>query len=267
MKEQAITIARRGKNNLEARNLLREYLQHVILRQLFEKDLLRFLIFHGGTALRIFHDLHRFSEDLDFHLEWPGPDIDFRAKMQKIKSGLALGGYQISVKENYGKTVIPVSIRFHEVLQEAGIALQRRENLSIKVEIDTNPPQGFVTETAFINKYFPFAIKHHDLGSFLAGKLHAILHRRYTKGRDVYDLMFYLSRWPELEPNLEYLDNALVQTGYDGEKITGQDWREEVIRLLEKTDFDGVKKDVESFLESEADLALMTRENLRSLLC
>ena len=78
--------------------------------------------------------------------------------------------------------------------------------------------------------------------------------------------MFYLTRWPEIEPNMKYLNNALSQTGYRGIKLTTQNWRQQVIRCLEQTNLSAVKKDVESFLESEADLALMNWDNLRSLL-
>lgn len=266
MIDQAIGIAMRGRNDLEARNLLREYVHHLILRELFEKDVLRWVVFHGGTALRIIHDLHRFSEDLDFHLERAGQDINTQGKMKRVRSSLESAGYKISFKENYDKTVDSVFVRFHELLQEAGISSHKTENLSVKVEIDTHPPPAFTTETTSINRYFPFVIKHHDRASFLAGKLHAILQRPYPKGRDIYDLVFYLSRWPGLEPNLEYLNHALEQTGYDDPNLTLKDWKRRVMLRLERSDFTRLQKDVQPFLESEADLALMSRNNLLSLL-
>jgi len=100
----------------------------------------------------------------------------------------------------------------------------------------------------------------------LAGKLHALLARPYTKGRDVYDLVWYLSdrTWPE--PNVELLNNALRQTGWTGPQVTAENWRELVRQHIEAFSWERIGEDVEPFLERSQDVALLTRESVLSLL-
>jgi hypothetical protein len=100
------------------------------------------------------------------------------------------------------------------------------------------------------------------LQTFLAGKIHALLQRPYIKGRDYYDLIFILSRWPDTTPNISYLQNALNQTHYQGEKITLNNWRNIFIKIGQNTDWNAVIRDAEPFLESKADHQLLTLENL-----
>jgi hypothetical protein len=109
-------------------------------------------------------------------------------------------------------------------------------------------------------------LQHHDKASLLAGKLHAFLARRYVKGRDIYDLVWYLSdrTWPA--PNLELLNNALAQTGWRGPQVTAENWQQIVARRAERLDWKQVVADVEPFLERPADIALLTQENFRSTL-
>lgn len=109
-------------------------------------------------------------------------------------------------------------------------------------------------------------MQHHDRASLLAGKLHAILQRRYAKGRDVYDLLWYLSdpAWPS--PNLMLLNNALRQTGRMGPELTAEAWRVAVRERLEGLAWDRVVADVRPFLEPGAGVGLLTRENLLRLL-
>jgi hypothetical protein len=109
-------------------------------------------------------------------------------------------------------------------------------------------------------------LQHHDRTSLLAGKLHAVLQRSYLKGRDLYDLLWYLSdpAWPE--PNLALLNNALQQTGWSGQPLNEDTWRAEVRKRLETIDWQPAVNDVRPFLEPGADPNLLTRENLLRLL-
>ena len=266
MKDQAIEIAMKESGRKPARNRLREYLQHVILRQMFEQNLLNSLIFHGGTGLRIIHDLARFSEDLDFHLEKTDYDFDFPKEIDSMKKGLALSGYRVQSKSNLSRNVKHVFIKFEELLLESGISSQVNEILSIKIEIDTNPPFGFGVEKNLVNQYFPFVVKHYDKPTFIAGMLHSILQRPYVKGRDFYDLLFYLSRWKDVMPNLDYLNNALEQTGYSRPKVEISNWRQLIIERIRSIDWEKVQADVAPFLERELDLSLLDRELLIGLL-
>ena len=100
----------------------------------------------------------------------------------------------------------------------------------------------------------------------LEGKLHALLTRKYVKGRDVYDLLWYLSdkTWPD--PNVLFLDNALKQTGWSGPKITKDNWRKETSIKVSKYDWDKIVSDVQPFIERQEDLQMLTQQNLIKLL-
>jgi len=266
MKSQARAVVQNATNPRQARLLLREYLQHLILRQLFEQKILQQWIFHGGTALRIISGLNRFSEDLDFHLRTPDPQYSLTAIVKTLCRSLELQGYQISKSKITQKTVVSAFISFEQLLYEFNLSPHLNAKLSVKVELDTNPPEGFNYRQTLVNQYFPFGLIIHDLPTFLAGKLHALIQRPFTKGRDYYDLVFLFSRWQKLIPNFTYLRNALRQTNYRGEEITEHNWRNVILDIISKTNWDQVIKDVEPFLESVADLQLLNRENLNVLL-
>ena len=114
----------------------------------------------------------------------------------------------------------------------------QNEVLAIKLEVDTNPPQGAGLATTIVRRFVILQLHHHDKSSLLAGKLHAVLQRPYTKGRDIYDLLWYLSdpSWPQ--PNLGLLNNALVQTGWAGEKLTEMNWRNQILERLRLLNWD-----------------------------
>jgi len=138
--------------------------------------------------------------------------------------------------------------------------------LSVKVEIDTNPPAGAVLTTTVVRRHVTLQLQHHDRASLLAGKLHAILQRSYLKGRDIYDLLWYRSdpNWPA--PNLTLLNNALQQTGWADVPLTEDNWREVVRDRLPTQAWDQVVADVRPFLEPSADLDLLTFENVMRVL-
>jgi len=266
MKDEALRIARDENNPKQAKNRLREYLQHVILRQLFEQGLTDRLIFHGGTALRIVYGLRRFSEDLDFHLAVPDSKFSLEEILPALVRGLRLSGYETSLKDNTDKTVQSMFVKFTGLLYEAGISPHSSELLSVNIEVDTNPPAGFLVERTMVNIYFPFAVKHHDQSTFLAGKLHAVFQRKYTKGRDWYDLAFYLSRWRGVAPNVDYLNNALLQTGWEGVEVSKGNWRSLVADKSGTVNWQRIREDVAPFIESEADLDFLQEEMFRGLL-
>jgi predicted nucleotidyltransferase component of viral defense system len=265
MKDRALSIAKEEKNTQLSINKLREYLQHLILRELFEQDVLNSLVFHGGTALRILFGLRRFSEDLDFHLN-DDNGFNFQRCTQKLIQHLTKEGYQLSLKENFQGGVQSAFVKFENLLYEAGLSTQKEEKLSIKIEVDTNPPDGFDTDFSLVNTYFPFGLIHQNRQSFLSGKLHAVLQRSFTKGRDYYDLWFYLSRWKDSIPNLVYLNNALKQTGYAGPLLKEDNWKEVTIKKIKNVDWDYVVSDVDPFLENQNDLRVFKKEIFLNLL-
>jgi predicted nucleotidyltransferase component of viral defense system len=249
-----------------ARNATREYLQARILGSLQRAGAMIPLAFHGGTALRFLYATPRYSEDLDFALERAESQYDFRAYLRAIRAELTGEGYTVELKVNDQKVVHSAFIRFMGLLYELGLSPHRDEVLSVKLEVDTKPPAGAVLATTVIRRHVTMQLQHHDQASLLAGKLHAILHRPYLKGRDVYDLVWYLSdpTWPA--PNLILLNNALRQTGWTGPELTESTWRQAVRNRLETQTWDRVLADVRPFLEIERETELLTRENILRVL-
>ncbi len=266
MKELLLDLLRDHPGPLEKRNLAREYLQARILESLQRSGAMIPLAFQGGTALRFLFGIARFSEDLDFALERPTAAYDFRGYMKAIQSDLVAEGYSIEIKVNDQKTVHSAFIRFYGLLYELNLSFQPNEALSVKIEVDTRPPQGAGLETSLVRRYILLNLHHHDRASLLAGKLHAILQRSYAKGRDLYDLMWYLSdpSWPE--PNLVLLSNALVQTGWAGPQTDLVNWRRLIYERLQTLDWKAALADVRPFLERPAEIELLTLANLGHLL-
>jgi len=266
VKEYLADLIRTSPTLAQARNLTREYLQARILGGLQRAEAMIPLAFHGGTALRFLFASARYSEDLDFALEGAGEQYDFRAYLRVIQAEFTAEGYAVELKVNDRKVVHSVFIRFPGLLYELNLSPHRSEVLSVKIEVDTNPPAGAELTTSLVRRHVTLQLQHHDRASLLAGKLHAILQRPYTKGRDLYDLLWFLSdpNWPA--PNLILLNNALRQTSWRGEPLIGDNWREAVRRRLQAISWDRVVADVRPFLELSADLALLTLENVMRVL-
>lgn len=264
MKEQILQIL--SKNKQSGYNILREYLQHLILRELFELNVLEKTVFHGGTALHIIYEVNRFSEDLDFHLLDKNISLDMTSMVNDLLSRLSLQAYKVTAKNRTTGSVMSSFIKFEELLYEANISPHQSEKINIKIDIDKNPPAGFITDKTIVNKYFPFALNCHDPSTFLAGKMHAILQRAYTKGRDFYDLWFFLSRWKNIIPNIQYLNNALRQTGYSGLEINKENYKEVLRDRIQSLSWQDIVDDVEPFLENRNDLKAFKKDILLKML-
>lgn len=266
MKDFLVELVRNVRTPLEGKNICREYLQDRILAGLQRCGAMIPLAFHGGTALRFLFNHGRYSEDLDFALEGDRSLYDFRGYLQRIRGELALEGYPVELKISDQKTVNSAFLRFPGLLYELSLSSQLSEVLGIKIEVDTNPPQGAGLQTSVVRRFTILQIQHHDRPSLLAGKLHAILQRPFLKGRDVYDLLWYLSApsWPQ--PNLELLNNALQQTGWTGDLLTEANWRLLVRERLESASWITVVSDTRPFVEPGFDLSLLTLANLERVL-
>lgn len=266
MKEYIADLVRASPTVGQALNQVREYLQARILDSLQSAGGMIPLAFHGGTALRFLYATPRYSEDLDFALERDEAQYDLPRYLSAIEAHLRAEGYVVRTGMSEQKAVQSASIRFPGLMYELGLSPQADEVLWIKIEVDTNPPAGAVLATTVVRRHVTLHLHHHDRASLLAGKLHAILHRPYTKGRDIYDLLWYLSDpdWPE--PNLTLLNHAVRQTGPEGAYPTGENWRELVAERLQEVAWDKAVDDVRPFLDRTADLDLLTQENVMRLL-
>lgn len=257
----------RGASGPPARNLAREFLQAAILGSLQRHGAMVPLAFQGGTALRFLYSIRRYSEDLDFALERPGANYDFRGYLEAVRADLRREGYTVDVaRVSDQRAVHSAFVRFPTLLHEMGLSGHRDETLAVKIEVDARAPAGAGLETTIVRRHLLLRLQHHDRASLLAGKLHAILRRPYPKGRDFYDLIWYLSDrdWPS--PNLVLLNNALEQTGWARPPLTEAGWVSTVRARLRSVRWEALAQDVRPLLESPEDRALFTRETLVRLL-
>jgi hypothetical protein len=250
-----------------ARNVVREYLQAQILGALQRAGAMAPLAFQGGTALRFLYGTRRHSEDLDFTLERPGTGYDFRRYLDAILSDLDGEGYPVDLgRVSDRKVVHSAFVRFPGLLHGLGLSRHRDEAFSVKLEVDSRPPSGARLETTVVRRHVLLRLQHHDRASLLAGKLHAILQRPWPKGRDFYDLVWYLSDpdWPA--PNLVLLNNALARTGWEGPALDEASWVSAVRSRLRAVSWEALAADVRPLLELAEDREMLTRETVMRLL-
>ena len=266
MKEYIRGLLKSLRDPSKSRLIVREYLQARILDALQESGAFVSWAFIGGTALRFLHNMPRFSEDLDFSLVSGDEKDNFLFHIDTLKKTLEAENYTIDSKIDNNPPVKYAFIKFNGLLNELGLSAHEREKLSIKVDIDTNPPEGAGFQTSIIRKYSFLHLLHYDKSSLFAGKLHAFLSRRYHKGRDVYDLFWYLSdpSWPG--PNLTLLNNALHQTGWNGGPVTEENWKDLISEKIDRLNWDRIMEDLRPFIENRSELALLTRENVKKQL-
>jgi predicted nucleotidyltransferase component of viral defense system len=266
MKDYLAELVHASPTPAQARNVAREYLQARILGALQRAGAMIPLAFHGGAALRFLYASARYSEDLDFALEKDTSRYDLRAYLQAIRAELAAEGYPVELKVNNKKVVHSAFVRLPGLPYELGLSPHQSEVLAVKIEVDTNPPAGAGLTTSIVRRHITLQLQHHDRASLLAGKLHAILQRAYVKGRDLYDLLWYLGDpdWPM--PNLALLNNALQKTGWTGKGLTEDNWRAAVRKRLQTIAWKQAIDDVRPFLDPSADPNLLTYENLMRVL-
>lgn len=249
--------------NEEKFNFLREYCQLLVLKILDEIGGFNHLAFVGGTALRILYNLQRYSEDLDFCLV-NADNFDFATLMRKLESELKLYNLDSEIRYKDHKTVASAFIKFNNVMNLAGLSPHKDQKLLVKFEVDQNPPSGYITQLTMINNEFLTAINHFDLTSLYAGKLHAILCRKYTKGRDYYDLIWYLGR--RITPNFTFLNNAISQTENEKYHIDQDNFYALLRDKIESVDFEKVKYDVTPFLMDPKEVRFFEKAFFISLL-
>ena len=266
MKSYLTDLVRSSPLPEQQRNFAREYLQARILGILQREGAMIPLAFHGGTALRFLYGSGRFSEDLDFALERRERGYDFRSYLQSIRTALAAEGYTVELRVRDDRVVHSAFVRFPGLPFELGLSPHQSEVLAVKIEVDTNPPAGAVLATTLVRRHVILQLQHHDQASLFAGKLHAILQRPHLKGRDIFDLVWYVSdpTWPE--PNLALLANALEQTGWRGPAPAQSNWRRLVRERLLQVDWKMVVQDVHPFLDHTSDETVLSLQNVLKLI-
>jgi len=257
----------RGRTGPDARNALREYLQASILGSLQRSGAMIPLAFHGGTALRFLHGIRRYSEDLDFALERSEADYDFRGYLERVRSDLDRQGYDVRIARlREASAVHSAFVQLPGLLHWLGLSGQPGQVVAVKLEVDTRPPGGAVLDTTVLRRHVLLQLQHHDRASLLAGKLHAVLQRPHPKGRDYFDLLWYLAdrAWPA--PNMNMLNHALAQTGWKDPPLSQQSWRRVVADRVAALEWKRILEDVRPLIESPEELSLLRRETLLELL-
>ncbi len=174
MKQHLLNLAAEQSDPRIRLNLVREYLQAHILASLQDAGAFADLAFQGGTALRFLHNLRRFSEDLDFSLVRPAAAYDLAMPTQRAKRDLELAGYAAQASLRTDGTVRSALIRLPGLPHDVGLTPDPRRTLQIRLEVDTRPPAGAITEQRLVTRHFPLIFRAYDLTSCMAGKLHAL---------------------------------------------------------------------------------------------
>ncbi len=244
----------------ERASLVREYAQQRILANLAKAGAMPVVSFHGGTCLRITRNLPRYSEDLDFSLDGDPSRYDLQAWARKTAAALEREGHAVQIQPKRPVSAVEkVEIRFPGLLHLAGASPHPDQNLRIKIEVDTRAPQGNRSERQPVHHEVAMAghrfhIWCHDLPSMMSGKIGAVLTRQYTKGRDLYDLRWYLQKRPAIQPNLIVLNNSLRQSmGEGASELTEGNWRRHVADKLRTIDWDVANTDADRFLMDRSE--------------
>ncbi len=228
MNREIISLLSKYKINslLSLKNALREVVQELVLSSLSHVGFFNEAALYGGTALRIFYGLDRFSEDLDFSLIDIKKDFDINEYISPLQSELDKYGLELNVIKKDKSASTDVASLFIEanlrrlvyLIYDVDVSIiNHNENLKIKIDVDTNPPLGATYEireplTPFL---YPYSATIFDFSSLLAGKISALLSRGWknrVKGRDFYDYIFLLSI--DNKVNLLHLENRLVKSNY-----------------------------------------------------
>jgi predicted nucleotidyltransferase component of viral defense system len=263
----------------EKKNAIKEVLQEVVLAGLSKTDFFTHAAFYGGTALRIFYGIDRFSEDLDFSLLVSdfAFDIDKYLKpINDIVKSLGLN-FEVSKKEKVRDsnidsafikgntretliTIFPNSTDSNRIIHN--------EKIIIKFEVDVNPPMYAHTEIKFRLLPFPYQVRVYDQKSLFAGKIHAVIARSWknrVKGRDLYDYIYYLSF--DTKVNLKHLEARLKQTKTIEEDVNLT--RELLIEILEKRfdliDYETAKSDIKPFIKDQNNLDIWSSDFFKSI--
>ena len=270
-------VAAYGNNNIDRRNVIKEILQELILAALSKSDFFSKAAFNGGTALRIFHGLDRFSEDLDFSLIKPDPDFHLSDYLTGIHKFLASYGINAELKEKSRSGTVKAAImsgNTRELVlvfyldEKSSGSYQSNETIRIKIEVDTIPPEECHYEMKYGYTPLPYSIRLYDLPTLFAGKLHAVLARGWKnriKGRDFYDYIFYLSNG--IGVNIRNLESRLAASGTIGKDTTLD--LPELRNMLEKRfseiDFEDAKRDAIGFIDRKDVLDAWSEDFFRTI--
>ena len=248
------------KNSLQADQALREIMQEIALAGLTRGGFFEKAAFYGGTALRIFHGLPRFSEDLDFSLLEPDPDFELQPFLDQMQEEFSALGITITVAEknksnktHIDSAFLKADTTWKELVLKSIIRQERTGSLPdirIKLEVDTEPPLGFTTEENLLVKPYSFYVKCFSLPDLFAGKMHALLFRKWknrVKGRDWFDLEWYIQKGVPL--HLNHLQRrAMNSDDWDRTKMTRTHLIDLLTKKIRTVSFSNIREDIIRFI-------------------
>ena len=244
----------------QKRNAIFEVNQQIILAGLYNGGFFNEAAFYGGTCLRIFHGLQRFSEDMDFSLLAPNEDFDFTKYFQPIIDQFALVDRNVEIKKKDKKNFGKVESAFLKDNTDVyDITFQTEKSIKIKIEVDTQPPMSFHTEQKLLLLPESFMTRCFTLPCLYAGKMHALVYRAWknrVKGRDWYDFEWYVRHNVPL--NFTYLHERALQ--FNNEDITKESFLEKLNEHLSTTDINQVKADVLPFIRNPKEMAIWSND-------
>ncbi|VDH02640.1 nucleotidyl transferase AbiEii/AbiGii toxin family protein [Bergeyella zoohelcum] len=256
---------------------LREIMQQVALAGLHRGRFFEKAAFYGGTALRIFYGLNRFSEDLDFSLLKVDSDFSLDTYLKYIEEEFIALGLKVSVRtkvksveSNIESAFLKSETIWSELLLEYSlpqIGLAQSPSIKIKIEVDTLPPLGFETEEKLLLKPYSFYVKCFKQEDLFAGKMHALLFRKWknnVKGRDWYDLEWYIQKGVSLNLN-HFLLRAKDSGDWQGDTITEAEFRELIHHRIEEVDMEKAKTDVIRFIAKPNQLDIWSKQYFKDL--
>ena len=260
-------------NPIDEKNAIKEILQELILSSLSKAGFFNEAVFTGGTALRVFYKLRRFSEDLDFSLIRTNNLFDIKKYLLVAKEYMKEYGVnvEISIKNDYTDKLVKSAFLKTNTIEQLLLfntsfdikGINKNEQIKIKIEVDTNPPKYGNFEIKYGTSPDIYIIKIYDLPTLFSGKIHSILCRFWNnrvKGRDLYDYLFYISQNTNI--NIPFLEDAMKQTGHlnidDSLNI-------DKIKLLLKNKFESIdyslaKKDIYPFIKNNNEIQLWSKE-------
>lgn len=255
-------------NKEEATAALREIMQQVALAGLYRAGFYEKAAFYGGTALRIFYGLDRLSEDLDFSLLADDPEFSFVPYVKAIVAEFESQGMKVSVREKQKKVAKNVQSAFlksetiwKELVLDAivpGQGLQQTANIQIKIEVDKHPPRGFQTEEKLLTEPFSFYVKCFALPYLFAGKMHALLFRKWqnnVKGRDWYDMEWYIRQGVPMSLS-HFLQRARDSGDWTKPSISSAEFRTMLSQKIDTVNMARVKDDVIRFIPDGEKIAI-----------
>lgn len=251
------------KTNADKQNALHEVMQQITLAGLYRAGFFNNAAFYGGTCLRIFHELQRFSEDMDFSLIKPDEHFALENYFDAIQNEFKAYGRNISIQKKRKSTTTQIESAFLKDTTEIyNIQFQTDRSIKIKIEVDINPPLNFNTEYKLLMLPFSFMTRCYTLPSLFAGKTHAFLFRSWktrVKGRDWYDLEWYVRNNTMLDFN--HLKERAIQSKHATQKSFNQ---KQFLALLTekiiKTDIEKVKADVRPFIKNPMDIDIWSTD-------